>query len=186
MIETENNNETDIADGMCMRLPNYTDSWYIYIPSSKLDISWVSQDNETQIRSEEIGFASDPSMALSPDIEAYKLVNGHSRYHKNHVGIDAGRPVYISIRVTNKANKACIISIGPVVIDETPPDYIDGLQVLVNKVDDKIYCFWRNDTFVDTEQKKVVDFVIFRIGKPCISLICLKKVFFYFLNITRI
>ena len=164
VIETENNNDTDVADDMCLRLPNYTDNWYIYIPSNKLDISWVAEDNEAQIRSEEIGFASDPSTAVSPDIEAYLPVNGHSRYHKNHEGIDAGRPFYVSIRVTNKANTARVISVGPVIIDETPPDFTDGLNVSVDRFADKIYCSWRNDSFVDTEQKKVVDFVIFRIG----------------------
>ena len=166
VIDPESNYDTDIADDMCLPLPNYTDNWYIYIPSNKLDISWIAGDNRTQIRSEEIGFASDLTTAISPDMEAYMPVNGHSRYHKNHEGIDAGRPFYVSIRVTNKANIANVVSVGPVIIDETPPEYVDGLNVSIDKFADKIFCSWRNDSFVDTEQKKVVDFVIFRIGTP--------------------
>ena len=168
IIEMENNNDTDIADDLCSRLPNYTDNWYIYIPSDKLDISWVAKDNETQIRTEEIGFASDPSTIVTPDIEAYVPVNGHSRYHKNHEGIATGRPFFVSVRVTNKANIENIVYIGPVIIDETEPTYTGGMNVSVDKLDDKIYCFWRNDSFIDTEQKKVVDFVIYRIGMSII------------------
>ena len=49
-------------------------------------------------------------------------------------------------------------------VDDSLPSYTGGLNVSVEFFDDKIYCSWRNDTFVDEEQMHTVDFVIFKIG----------------------
>ncbi|XP_053389666.1 uncharacterized protein LOC128546093, partial [Mercenaria mercenaria] len=159
-----NSYDKDVADYLCTNLPNEVENWYIYIPSSNIDISWKSLDNDSQIRREEVGFASDPSSIISPDIEVYRETHGHSRYHNVHEGIDSEYPFFIIIRTTNKAGMEKALALGPIVIDDTPPINQRGLHVHLEKNDDKIYCSWDNNTFIDPEQKHAVDYVLYKIG----------------------
>jgi hypothetical protein len=151
-----------VSDDFCTRLPMFTDNWYIYIPSDNIELTWNATDDTSQLRNIYVGFSSDTSALRSPDIESYQEVHSLRRYKNSHEGLDRGIPFYINIRVVNKAGLETIIPFGPVIIDETPPVFTDGLEVTIQ--DRFVYLTWQNETFRDLEQQHPIDTVIFRIG----------------------
>ncbi|KAL3857349.1 hypothetical protein ACJMK2_012025 [Sinanodonta woodiana] len=162
VIGYSDSNDTDIADDLCQRLSGFSEEWFIYLPSSNIQMEYSPTDNESQILSVEVGFASDSSQVDAPDIEDYTALHVHSKYTKNHAGLDRGKPLYLILKVENKAKLQTVVAFGPIVIDETAP-YNAGILGLFQ--DSKyVYCWWKNDTFLDPEQKQPIDFVLYRIG----------------------
>ena len=156
-------NDTDVADDMCTRLPVYNDDWAMYLPSDKVFMNWNVEDAESQIRDVHVGFASDPSEIISPDIVAYEGVHSHNRYSRIHSGLDRGNEFNIILKASNKADLETIVVFGPIIIDETPPLYTGSIDIHVTKY--FIFCIWDNTTFLETEQKEELSTVIFRIGE---------------------
>ncbi|KAK3589130.1 hypothetical protein CHS0354_017096 [Potamilus streckersoni] len=161
-IGYSNSDNTDVADDLCQRLPGFSEEWFIYMPSSKILMECSPTDNESQIISVEVGFSSDSSQVDVPDIEDYTTLHVHSKYTNNHAGFNRDKPFYLILKVENKAQLKTIVAFGPIVIDETAPYKAGSLGLFQ---DFKfVYCWWKNDTFLDPEQKQPVDLVLYRIG----------------------
>ncbi|KAK3589123.1 hypothetical protein CHS0354_017089 [Potamilus streckersoni] len=161
-VENSKSNDTSIADDLCQRLPGFSDDWYIYLPSDKIHMQCNPVDKESQIRFVQIGFSSDSSEIAAPDIEDFAEMHIHSEYINNHAGIDTGLPFYMILKVRNKANLETVVPYGPIVIDETPPVYKGDLQLHLDQ--DNVYCWWKNGTFYDSEQRHPVNVVLYKIG----------------------
>ncbi|KAL3857352.1 hypothetical protein ACJMK2_012028 [Sinanodonta woodiana] len=161
-VENSTSIDTNVADDFCRRLPGFGDDWYIYLPSDKIHMECKPVDKESQIRLVEIGFSSDSSKIAVPDIEDFTEMHIHSQYITNHAGIDTGLPFYIIVKASNKANLETVVTYGPIVIDETPPVYKGDLQLHMDQ--DHVYCWWKNGTFYDSEQRHPVNAVLYKIG----------------------
>ena len=97
------------------------------------------------------------------DLLTLTSTQGHSSYHVRHVGLGHGDRFYIFLKATNKAGLPTQLTLGPVVIDVTPPDVTTSLTAEVN--DGYIVVTWTNTTFHDSEQPDGMEFdITFRVG----------------------
>ncbi|KAK3093029.1 hypothetical protein FSP39_010221 [Pinctada imbricata] len=157
----KSSNDSDVASAMCSKLPAIDANWFIYLPSDKIYMSWNASDLESQIRYVNIGFSSSATNVAAPDINGYQTVHSMTKLRKTHSGIDRGKLFYIMLKATNKADLDNVMKVGPIIIDETEPEYTSGMDVII--LDSYIYCTWNNRTFFDTEQKEELTSFLFRI-----------------------
>ncbi|KAK3088800.1 hypothetical protein FSP39_023833, partial [Pinctada imbricata] len=160
-IQTPSNQKL-FSESLCQRLDVLSDNWFIYLPSDKLVLNWNLTEDRSQTREVMIGLATSDKYGTLPDIQGYIQTRRLNTYSRLHNGIDRGVPFYILIKAVNKADLETVASIGPVIIDETPPQYNGGLNVEMD--DNFVYITWHNDSFSEMEQKEQFGDVLFRIG----------------------
>jgi hypothetical protein len=73
---------------------------------------------------------------------------------------------FVFLKVVNKASQESVLSLGPILIDETPP--ICRRIPKVNIEEHDIVVGWENDTFYDIEQEDKINSIFFEIGNYCV------------------
>ncbi|XP_048259497.1 uncharacterized protein LOC124148456 isoform X1 [Haliotis rufescens] len=141
------NNET--ADSLCRDLP-YLNETVMYVPFHKLVLNWSIIESESQIRESFIGFGYDVSTYSKPDLADYKPTHRKRSFHSHETGFDSGTEFYIFIKTENKAGVSSVATLGPVMIDDTPPDVHGTLVPEI--VGDHVRVTWTNHTFYDPEE----------------------------------
>ncbi|XP_062573120.1 uncharacterized protein LOC134235054 [Saccostrea cucullata] len=149
------------ADALCQKLKVYNEEYFTYIPSDEIHLVWNVTDEESQIQMMQIGFLSTKQNSLDPDIMSFTPTK-RLLSERMHSGIDPGIPFFIVLKASNKANLETIVTLGPVIIDDTPPQYSGGVNVTMDN--DFVYVVWNDKTFLEEEQKEDVSNILFKIG----------------------
>ncbi|XP_061177742.1 uncharacterized protein LOC133186525 [Saccostrea echinata] len=149
------------ADALCQKLNIYKEEYFTYIPSDEIHLVWNVTDEESQIHAIQIGFSSTKSQSRDPDILSFTPTK-RLLSERMHSGIDPGIPFFINLKASNKANLETLVTLGPVIIDDTPPQYSGDINVTL--VSDFVFVIWNDNTFIEEEQKEAVSNVLFKIG----------------------
>ncbi|XP_069134360.1 uncharacterized protein [Argopecten irradians] len=135
----------------------------IYLPIDLIDLQWDVIDTGSQIRDVYIGVGSTEYSSLSPDLIDYHI-SSHTDYYKSrHVGLSDGDEIYIFVKITNTAALTSTASIGPVIVDETPPVCPPSLPVLIQN--GSLYIYWSGGAIADEEQKEPISTFLYRVGR---------------------
>ncbi|XP_053405466.1 uncharacterized protein LOC128558962 [Mercenaria mercenaria] len=154
------NNDTDIEEFICKRLPLLNSKTIIYLPNDHVSIKWDVQESLSQIENVFVGFGKSPGEKSAPSMQKYKSSNGSPYFKVHHLGVGSDDEFYIFIKVQNKAKKENTIILGPIIIDETPPLYTK--KPLVSTDNEKLTISWGEDQFYDIEQKEKIDQIFFQ------------------------
>ncbi|XP_067660107.1 uncharacterized protein, partial [Haliotis asinina] len=141
--------DNETADSLCRDLP-YLNETVVYVPFHKFVLTWSLTENESQIRDSFIGFGYDASTYNKPDLANYKPTHGKTSLHSHETGFDSRTEFYIFIKTENKAGVSSVATLGPVMIDDTPPEVHGSLVPEI--VGDHIRVTWTNHTFSDPEE----------------------------------
>ncbi|XP_069134359.1 uncharacterized protein [Argopecten irradians] len=135
----------------------------IYLPIDLIDLQWDVIDTGSQIRDVYIGVGSTEDSSLSPDLIDYHK-SSHTDYYKSrHVGLSDGDEIYIFVKITNSAVLTSTATIGPVIVDETPPVCPTSLPVLIQN--GSLYIYWSEGAIADEEQKEPISTFLYRVDK---------------------
>nr|KAG5704406.1 hypothetical protein BaRGS_031112 [Batillaria attramentaria] len=155
--------EEEASGHFCRTLPKMTEDSYIVLPSDYLKMKWAAVDAESEMEEYHVGMGRDRTTASAPDLLPFTPTHGHHSYHARHSGLGHGAVFFIFLRALSKAGLHVQLTLGPVLIDETPPVAIGTLPAAIDG--DFLMVTWTNETFTDPEQPSDVDFeVSFRVG----------------------
>ncbi|XP_069134357.1 uncharacterized protein [Argopecten irradians] len=135
----------------------------IYLQIDLIDLQWNAIDTGSQIRDVYIAVGSTEDSSLSADLIDYHI-SSHTDYYKSrHVGLSDGDEIYIFVKITNSAVLTSTATIGPVIVDETPPVCPPSLPVLTQN--GSLYIHWSEGAIADEEQKESISTFLYRVGR---------------------
>ncbi|KAK7496776.1 hypothetical protein BaRGS_00011985 [Batillaria attramentaria] len=153
----------EASDEFCRTLPMMTEYSYIVLPSDYLKLTWAAVDAESEMEEYHVGMGRDRTTASAPDLLPFTPTHGHHSYHARHSGLGHGAVFFIFLRALSKAGLQFHLTLGPLVIDETPPEVTQPLAAVVDG--DSLSVSWTENTFTDPEQPDGVGLgVTFRVG----------------------
>lgn len=156
--------EVELSDDLCRRLSLMSSEHSILLPSDYLRLQWAGLDDESHMEEFYVGMGGDRTTSSAPDLLAFTPTHGRHSYHARHAGLGHGALFYVFLNGVNKAGLQVLLTLGPVIIDVTPPDVRASLKT--EERDGYLLVTWANDTFTDPEQPEGVDFeVSYRIGR---------------------
>ena len=156
-------NGNDMSSNLCKTLPLLDNNHIIYLPSDKIYLKWKTNESESQIRDYLVGIGDDRSQTDDPLVRSYESTHGKELFHHLHSSITRTSLFYIFLKIINKASLSSVVVLGPVVIDETPPQLTEKLRVRVTK--NNVLVTWTNNTIIDAEEQYSNFKVLFRIGE---------------------
>ncbi|XP_033753115.1 uncharacterized protein LOC117336612 [Pecten maximus] len=142
-IVTSSNDDCMLSSGA----PNSTVN--VLRRSTNLEIFWDVSSNASIVFDYEIGLSTTQS-SPAPDLYSFTSTKRHTHSRIKHPELVEGSMFYVLLKTTSKANVHVIQSIGPVIIDTTPPD-IDG-PVHVVYISGYLVTWWDDDSVTDTEE----------------------------------
>ena len=152
----------DLSDDLCGRLPLMSSEHAIVLLSDYVRLQWAGLDEESHMEFY-VGMWADRTTASAPDLLPFTSTHGHHSYHARHAGLSHGLLFYVFLQAVNKAGLQALLTLGPVIIDVTPPDVKGPLKT--EERDGYLVVTWTSDTFSDPEQPQGVDFeVSYRVG----------------------
>ena len=156
--------DEELSEHYCQNLPGMTEDTVIVLPSDYVKITWQGHDEESQLEEYYIGMGGDRTASSAPDLLPYTATHGHTSYHARHAGLGHGDLFFIFVRVVNKAGLSTTLTVGPVLIDQTPPDVTQELNATVEG--DFLLVTWQQGVFIDQEQPDEEDLLVtFRVGQ---------------------
>ncbi|XP_041349360.1 LOW QUALITY PROTEIN: uncharacterized protein LOC121368688 [Gigantopelta aegis] len=154
--------DNDTSNDLCTTLSVLNDESVIYLPSDKIYLKWKTNEPESQIRDYVIGIGDDKSQTDAPSVRSYQSTHGKESFHHLHSGLTSTSIFYIFLKTTNKAGLTSVVVLGPAMIDETPPQVTDKLNVTIIK--NRVFVTWTNDSIKDPEETNNQFTVLYRIG----------------------
>ena len=130
----------------------------LFIVRDVIDISWKYSEGQSQINDFKVGFSSKAANVQNPDIIGYQTTKTQASYKHIHTAFGHGTTVFLALKATNKARLETTTVIGPIVFDQTPPDFIGTISVLVKPTN--IVVHWTQTTFVDDEGTQIDNFEV--------------------------
>lgn len=168
-VSSEHTLTEEMSEDLCQTLAKTTEDTFIALPSDYLKVRWDGQDFESDMEDYYVGIGSDRTTHSAPDLLPFTSTHGHTVYHARHSGLGQGDTFFLFLRAVNKAGLHVDLTLGPVLIDVTPPRVTQPLVARLEE--DFLLVTWDEQTFVDVEQPSDVDLaVFFRIGKAVIEL----------------
>lgn len=164
LLPTEkfNISDTRIIEFLCNKLQTYDPKTITYLPNDDIFIRWDINESFSQIEDIYVGFGKSPANSSEPAIISYKSTDRKPFFHSRHLGIGPGVLFYANLKAVSKAKLETVLTIGPMMIDETPPYFKHKPVVSVS--DDSLIVGWDNDTIYDLEQTETISKVLFQIG----------------------
>ncbi|XP_052790278.1 uncharacterized protein LOC128224473 isoform X2 [Mya arenaria] len=159
--------DEDMSSFLCEHLPLYTNDTIIYLPNDNIFITWDIEEDGSQIQDFFVGLGLSPTEIESPSIVAYQSTQKKTYFRRKHEGIGSDELFFIFVKVINKAGLERISTIGPVLIDQTPPLNRTLPQVIVES--EHIVFGWDSNTFYDDEQTAQIDQIFFQIAQNGIA-----------------
>lgn len=150
-----------ISGDICV-LPFFRNE-YLYLGNDFLDISWNISDAESQIEDVFVGIGSSNSSVVSPDVSGYTKTHHNAFYRLQHPGLAGSSIVFLFVKAINKASKETVMSVGPVILDETPPLCIN--KPTTELANGLVIASWSPDDFEDNEQIGIIRKIHYRLGK---------------------
>ncbi|WAR31813.1 hypothetical protein MAR_034355 [Mya arenaria] len=154
--------DEDISSFLCEHLPLYTNDTLIYLPNDNVFITWDIEEGGSQIDDFFVGLGVSPTEIASPSIREYQSTQKKNYFKRRHEGIGSDEIFYIFVKVINKAGLERIATIGPVLIDQTPPLNRTLPKVIVES--EHIVFGWDSNTLYDEEQTAQIDQIYFQIA----------------------
>ncbi|XP_070204014.1 uncharacterized protein [Littorina saxatilis] len=155
--------EKELSDHYCRNLPKMSEDSVIVLPSDYVMMTWQGHDTESEMEEYYIGMGGDRTTSSAPDLLPFTPTHGHVSYHARHVGLGHGDLFFVFLQAQTKAGLNVTLTLGPVVIDVTPPDVTQPLTALVKE--GYLLVSWQGNVFDDPEQPPGVEFdVTFRVG----------------------
>ena len=170
------------SEFLCSVLPRYEPMTVIYLPSDHFIMHWTTAEDVSQLRDFYVGFGNDASEKDTPELLRYVSTGKKPYFQLHHTGFGIDKEFFVFLKGVNKAGLETILTIGPVLIDQTAPNF--RTVPAVNFEADFIVVGWQNDTFYDDEQTEPIKRILFQIGiyfmklrlfLTCIYCILLKK-----------
>lgn len=162
-LEQDEHRDIDVDEFLCRNMPVYDNNTVIYIPNSRIYLNWDLEEKGSQVLDYFVGFGTHSTEVSSPSILGYKSTNRKTSFQRRHLGVGSNEIFYIFVKVANKAGLDRTYTIGPVLVDETPPLHNHVPDVTIE--DDQIIIGWENDTFYDMEQTEQINSIFFQFGK---------------------
>ena len=160
-INYETKNERNVSDFLCEHFHVYRNDTIIYLPNDHLYLQWDVVETGSQINEYYVGIGLDATEKNSPSF-GYTSTNKRTIFKKRHDALGSNELFYIFIKVSNKAGLANVYTVGPVLIDQSPPLNRTLPNILIE--DDTIIFGWGESTFYDDEQTEQIDQIFFQIG----------------------
>lgn len=160
-IGSVNGKDDDISEFLCQKLPYYSNDTIIYVPTEYIQISWVTEEHGSQVDDYFVGLGYHVSELEFPQIARYVSTGKKTTFKQIHSGIGSNSLFYIFIKSVNKAGLQRIITLGPILVDETPPLYATIPTAEIHE--EEIVIGWDNDTFYDSEQKSQMEQIFLQI-----------------------
>ena len=110
-----------------------------------------------------VGAGSSRTSASSPDLIPLVSTHAHHSFHR-HSGLGQGAIFYLFLQATSKANLQTLLTMGPILVDSTPPRVTATLTAEVDG--DHLAVSWEKGVVVDLEQPRDIEFeYTFRVGE---------------------
>ncbi|XP_021374355.1 uncharacterized protein LOC110463804 [Mizuhopecten yessoensis] len=135
----------------------------IYLPIDLIHLHWNVIEAESQVHEVYVGIGSTKDSGSAPDLVDFHKSPHKYSYKKRHIGLSDGDEIYIFLKITNSAGLSSVSSIGPVLVDETPPICPPSLPVSIEN--GSLYTYWDEGTFYDNEQKEPMTTFLYRVGQ---------------------
>ena len=155
-------NESVISGVLCSELPVYDSTSLIYLPNDHIQLNWNVSDDLSQRAEFYVGFGESESETVAPGLVDYQSTDKKFFFKVNHVAIGTDKEFYIFLKAVNTAGLETIMTIGPVLIDQTPPKFNQIPEAVVG--DENVVVGWNADTFYDDEQTAEIHRISFQIG----------------------
>ncbi|XP_069134809.1 uncharacterized protein [Argopecten irradians] len=156
-------NILDSTEGLVLTNNISNSHGIIYLPIDMMNIKWDIVESESQIHEAFVGIGSTRDSVVSPDLIDYQKSHHKYFYKKRHTGLSNGDEFYIFIRITNSAGLETTAVIGPVLLDESPPNCPPTLIPSVHG--DNLLIEWNRNEFDDNEQQEDISSFSYRIGR---------------------
>ncbi|XP_052789246.1 uncharacterized protein LOC128223857 [Mya arenaria] len=159
--------DEDMSSFLCGHKPMYTKETVIYLPNDNIYATWDIEEYESQIEDFFVGLGLSSTQTESPSIVDYQSTQKKTFFKRKHEGINSDELFYIFVKVINKAGLERIATIGPLLIDQTPP--LNGTLPQVIVESEHIVFEWDSKTFYDEEQTAQIDQIYFQIAHDAIA-----------------
>ena len=165
-LNPETKNDTNVSEFLCKRFQLYKNDTIVYLPNDHIYLQWDLLETGSQVNDYFVGIGHDVTEYESPSI-AYMSTDTKTFFKMRHDGIGSNELFYVFIKVTNKAGLNTIYTLGPVLIDQTPPLNKTLPDVFVEK--DQLIFGWEDYTFYDDEQTEQIDQIYLQIGTVLVT-----------------
>jgi hypothetical protein len=159
----EINKRSEVSELMCRNKLQNNEEMVIYLPNDYIYLKWDIEEHGSQINDFFVGIGRDPTDYASPGFDGYKSTARKTFFKRRHEGVGSNEFFYIFIKAVNKAGLHKVTTLGPVMIDETPP--LVKHKPTVEIIDQNVVVGWENDTFYDMEQREQINTINIQIGK---------------------
>ena len=141
---------------------SYDANQMIYIPNDRIHLQWDAIIYTSPIDEFLVGFGRTSDESDAPSLIDYETTHTKKFFEIRHAAIGTDGEFFIFLKAVSKTGLETIIPIGPVLIDESPPNVKDIPDVSME--DGNIVIGWDVDTFYDDEQTESIDMIKFQIG----------------------
>lgn len=149
----------------CLTAPPFTPSQPTYLTSEHaLNVSWFANDN-FGFQDFQVGIIEAENYTNNGDSGiAYFSTGGQLHFSiLNPEILSSGRSFYLSIRAIDMASNEASVTVGPIIVDISPPE-VDG-NLLVERNLDHVIVRWNETVFSDEEDLNPIVSFKYAIGK---------------------
>ncbi|KAH3736675.1 hypothetical protein DPMN_043248 [Dreissena polymorpha] len=159
--------DQDISNFLCKHLTLYSKETVVYMPNDDIVLNWEVEESGSQIDDFYVGLGLDTTELNAPRLVDYISTDRNTYFRHRHEAIGSEELLYVFIKTVNKAGLSNIVTLGPILIDQTPPQYKYIPRVTIAA--ETIVFSWQADTFYDDEQTAKLDQISFQFGNTYIS-----------------
>ncbi|XP_076086955.1 uncharacterized protein LOC143057529 [Mytilus galloprovincialis] len=145
------------ADNVCMKTNSYSTLVTRVVPKiHMLNITWESVVDASLIDDYEVGF-SKVSGSTAPELMAFQSSKHHTHILINHFGVPEGMLFFIIIKSISKSYVKGSQSVGPFILDTTPPQFV-GTYIDLYLSGNNLLANWSAASFIDSDNPFSLDY----------------------------
>jgi hypothetical protein len=155
---------SQLSERYCRKLPSFAEDKVLVLPSDYIRASWQGVDAESDMEEYYLGLGSEATAASAPDLLPWTATHGHREYHARHSGLGHGDTFFLFLRAVSKAGLDVTLTLGPVIVDFTPPQFTRSLAARLHA--NKLLVTWDDGDIADSEQTPDMSLTLsFRVGQ---------------------
>ena len=148
---------------LCTMFPVFRNKTPVFLPSTEITLEWDIIDLESQILDTFVGLAESRAGISLPNVEKMQSTNNATHFRCSHCGVGHADIFYIVLMARNKAGLDQTVTIGPTIVDLTPPVY-NGMMNITH-TQKRVILSWDFDSFTDSEDDSFIYKYQWAIGK---------------------
>ena len=150
-------------DDLYTLLKSHDSNEIIYLPNDRINLQWNVETDISQIEEFLVGFGRTREEEDAPGLVEYISTHAKRFFEIRHAAIGTDEEFFLFLKAVSKAGLETIIPIGPLLVDETPPNvkYIPSVTIEAGE----IIVGWETDTFFDDQQTDPISMLTFQIGR---------------------